>query len=437
MKKRQAIIGLFVATLLWPSAARGKVYLDINAPGFRSLPIAIQRFEDSGNGDERDSATGITLSEVISADLKKSGLFLMLDPRSFLPSDPNRQGDAVDFRRWTIIGAEVVVLGSYRFQDKVFLADMRIYDAVQGRLIAAKQYGGSKAGVKRIAHKIANEILYQFTGRPGAFDTSIAFVSNRTGVKEIYVMDCDGAGVEQLTRNKSINLLPRWGHDGRSLVYTSYQHGTPGLYILDMLSLRSKRLIMNDRFTTGGAPSPDGSRIAFVSSRTGNADIYIMNADGTDLRQLTNHWALDVSPAWSPDGSEIAFISDRKGNPHVFVMNADGTDLRRLSFVGKYCASPKWSPDGRSIAFVCREKGGPLQILVADLEAKRVRQVTYGPEDKEDPSWSPDGRFIALSLTQAGNSDIYLINIMGGVPIRLTATTHDETNPEWSPAGPN
>jgi TolB protein len=73
--------------------------------------------------------------------------------------------------------------------------------------------------------------------------------------------------------------------------------------------------------------------------------------------------------------------------------------------------------------------------MVADLEGKRVRQVTYGPEDKEDPSWSPDSRFIAFSLTQAGNSDIYLINVMGGVPIRLTATTCDETNPEWSPAG--
>ena len=109
---------------------------------------------------------------------------------------------------------------------------MRIYDAVQGRLIAAKQYVGSKAGVKRIAHKIANEILYQFTGRSGAFDTSIAFVSNRTGAKEIYVMDCDGTDVEQLTRNKSINLLPRWGSDGRSILYTSYRHGTPGLYVL-------------------------------------------------------------------------------------------------------------------------------------------------------------------------------------------------------------
>ncbi|MFC1888975.1 Tol-Pal system beta propeller repeat protein TolB, partial [Thermodesulfobacteriota bacterium] len=437
MKKRQALIGLFLAAILWPASAGGKVYIDINAPGFSALPIAIPKFEDNSLRKEHDPATGVYLSEVISGDLKKSGLFFLLDPRSFLPTDPRRRKDTIDFRRWTIVGAEVVVLGSYWFRDKAFMAEVGIYDAVQGQRIAAKQYGGSKAGVKRIAHKIANEILYQFTGRPGAFDTSIAFVSNRTGAKEIYVMDCDGSEVEQLTRNNSINLLPRWSHDRRNILYTSYRHGTPGLYVLDMLSMRSRRLIKNDRFNTGGVSSPDGSRIAFVSSRTGNADIYTMNADGTDVRQVTKHWALDVSPAWSPDGDKIAFISDRKGNPHVFVMNADGTDQRRFSYVGKYCASPKWSPDGHSIAFVCREKGGPLQIMLADLAGGRARQITYGPEGKEDPSWSPDGRFIAFSLTQAGNSDIYLVNVMGGVPIRLTATTYDETNPEWSPAGEN
>ncbi len=86
----------------------------------------------------------------------------------------------------------------------------------------------------------------------------IAFVSDRDGNFEIYVMNADGSGQTNLTNNPAVD----------------------GLLGIDW--------------------SPDGSRIAFTSDRDGNDEVYVMNADGSGLTNLTNNPADDSHPAWSP-----------------------------------------------------------------------------------------------------------------------------------------
>ena len=114
----------------------------------------------------------------------------------------------------------------------------------------------------------------------------IAFVSDRDGNHEIYVMNADGSEQSNLTMNSAADEHPCW--------------------------------------------SPDGSRIAFTSNRDDNFDVYTMNADGSGVKNLTRHAADDWGPSWSPDGSRIAFMSWRDGNNEIYVIQADGREQVRL-----------------------------------------------------------------------------------------------------------
>ena len=113
----------------------------------------------------------------------------------------------------------------------------------------------------------------------GDKDSMLAFVSERDGNSEIYVMNMDGTGLLRLTNHPGRDTDPAW--------------------------------------------SPDGKRIAFASDREGSSDIYVMNADGSNLVRRTQTGSSDA-PAWSPDGSKIAFSSLRDGQFGIYVMSVDG-----------------------------------------------------------------------------------------------------------------
>src|SRR5439155_142355 len=105
--------------------------------------------------------------------------------------------------------------------------EMRLYDLTtpEHRLIATKKFELPAAQMRRLAHKVADEIVLQFTGEPGIADTKIAYVSGPTGAKEIVMADYDGVGGTPVTRNGSINLSPVWSPDARSLAFTSFKGG--------------------------------------------------------------------------------------------------------------------------------------------------------------------------------------------------------------------
>ena len=75
-------------------------------------------------------------------------------------------------------------------------------------MIMGKRYTGGASYVERIVHTLANDIIKYFTGKDGPFLTSIVFVSDRDGSKEIYAMDFDGRNVRRLTSVRSLALSP-------------------------------------------------------------------------------------------------------------------------------------------------------------------------------------------------------------------------------------
>jgi TolB protein len=287
-----------------------------------------------------------------------------------------------------------------------------------------------------ISRRIADDIVEAFTGRPGMASTEIAFISDRNGPKEVFVMNADGGDVRAATSNRSINAFPDWAPGGNEIVYTSYRHGgQPTLFLLTRGRRKPGRLLTR---VDDGAPiyrgvfNPDGNRLAFVRSVNGAPEIFTSRRDGRSLRRLTSHRAIDISPSWSPDAERLAFVSDRSGAPQVYVMDADGGNVRRLTFNGSYNTSPAWSPDGAWIAYESRV-GGQFDIWLIDPEGRTNVPVITHPRSDESPSWSPDGRWLAFSSTRRGRADIYTVSIDGSNVRRLTSGGGNNTSPSWGP----
>jgi TolB protein len=271
----------------------------------------------------------------------------------------------------------------------------------------------------------------------------IAFLSNRcatvrgvcAGTTTIYVMNADGSGKRRLARGGSMRTswtgqrvsapdsLPAWSPDGRRIAFVSDRDGNAEAYVVNSDGSGLRRLTRDPAFDQLGAWSPDGRKIAFVrGTRDTNGQlrgqaIYVMNADGSGLRLL----ARGQGPAWSPDGRQIAFRSGRDGNGEVYVVNADGSGLRRLTRNPDSDGGPVWSPDGRKILFVRAEwRHGNSEIYVMNADGSGQRNLTRNAARDSSPAWSPDGRTIAFASKRGGNGEIYVMNADGSGVRNLT-----------------
>jgi len=151
----------------------------------------------------------------------------------------------------------------------------------------------------------------------------IAFVSDRDGNFEIYVMNADGSDPRRLTDHPFSDTSPAW--------------------------------------------SPDGTQIAFVSSRARNRDIYIMNFDGSNLRQLTDQPADELNPVWSPDGTRIGFVLLGTNNAEIYQINVDGSGLQQLTQNNYDDWEFEWSPDGAQLA-ISSQKTGSANIFLLNAD---------------------------------------------------------------------
>ena len=167
-------------------------------------------------------------------------------------------------------------------------------------------------------------------------------------------------------------------------------------------------------------------------SKDGNPELYVRHLDGDRLTRLTRTaYAAEASPSWSPDGKQIVFVSDRSGSPQLYVVGHTGGQARRVSFRGSENVAPDWGPSG-SIACSSR-RGGRYQICTVDLVSGEKRQLTSGDADYEDPSWAPDGRHIVCARTSGFHSDLYVLDVLGDPPLRLTNLAGEWYCPAWSP----
>lgn len=311
----------------------------------------------------------------------------------------------------------------------------------------------------------------------------IAFVSDRDGVPEIYVINSDGNGLLKLANSITPKFSPAWSPDGKKIAFVSNTNKPGNLYIMNADGSSHIQLITTEGLISDNpAWSPDGKKIAFVGWGLHRySDLYVINADGSHLVSASDHptglwswdWAPDSQkiafspgpcaglsgvcvmnadrsnfinladksgyggsdrdPSWSPDGEKIAFTSGRYGNAEVFVMNADGTNQVNLTHYGKaWDGSPTWSPDGKKIVF-SSYRDGNYEIYVMNADGTDVMNLTNNPADDGGAIWSPDSTKIAFVSWRDGNSEIYVINVDGTKLIKLTNNAANDDSPVWSP----
>lgn len=435
---RATCLGLALAALaLLPAAAQERPPVVVTPGSEQVYRVAVQRFAEVGTREDPE-ATEAFRRTVVDA-LEYSNVFRHITDAAFLGpvvTPPDSDEETLECSNWSQIGADALVAGEIERAAGTFTVSFRVWDTSRCRRLLRRRYKQSAGmDVAKTARRLADDVVEAFVGLRGVASTEIAFVSDRSGNKEIYVMNADGTDVRAATANRSINNFPSWSPSGDGIAYTSYRYlNRPFLFLSSRGAGRPGRLFAglgDENAQYRGVFGPD-SRLALVMSDGDAAEIYTIGLDGRRLRQLTHSRAIDVSPAWSPDGSRMAFVSDRTGAPHVYVMDADGSDVRRLTFDGSYNTNPSWSPDGMWIAYETRV-GGQFDIWLIDPEGRvNVPLVTH-PRSDEAPSWSPNSRKIVFSSTRRGRADLYVMDRDGENLRRLTRGEGNNTSPAWGP----
>jgi Tol biopolymer transport system component len=261
----------------------------------------------------------------------------------------------------------------------------------------------------------------------------IAFVSDRDGNLEIYVMNADGSGITNLTNHPGEDRDPAWSPDGTRIAFSSDRGGNEDIWVMNADGSGLVNLTNDPNADRTPAWSPDGTRIAFSSDRAGKGfdDIWVMNADGTEPIQLTDNAANNGGPCWSPDGQRIAFTSGLYSTQNIVVMNADGSEQEvRTSLSINF--EPSWSPDGRRIVFGSRRTGNE-EIYIMNADGSEQTNLTNNPAIEWYPSWLPDGKHVVFMSDRDGNGEIYIMDADGSNPVRLTVNPAEDSFPAWGP----
>jgi Tol biopolymer transport system component len=193
--------------------------------------------------------------------------------------------------------------------------------------------------------------------------------------------------------------------------------------------------------------SPDGQRIAYSARGSGKVDpfhIYVRTGPSDQPRQLTSGAGNDVSASWSPDGKRIAFLRLVDGRAQYRTIAVEGGDEKQVAefAVGAEEAQPPssvaWAADGKSLIVVdTDETPSPLAVVPVDGGAPAI--LTKPPEGSEDttPAVSPDGSTLAFVRNSGsdGGADIFLRDLRGGQPRRLTFDNQPIRGISWLPDG--
>ena len=385
-----------------------------------------------------------TFNDTLFNDLDNAGIFDLVS-KSFYPLQVPGQPSELNASEWNASpapNASMLAFGNLGVAaDKVTVQGW-LYDvknATTSPQVLGKQYNdnATSEAVRVIAHKFADEIIFRLGGGiPGIAETKIFFVSDRSGHKEVWSMDYDGANQHAITHLGSISLSPRVSPDGSRVAFSSVQKS--GWEIM-MYSFDLNRMVSFTHF--GGmnlSPSwsPDGAKLALSSSRNGYPNIFVVDASGGNSRRLTSGLGPDVSPTWNrKTGAQIAFVSGRTGLPQIYTMEADGTNVQRLTDQG-YAVSPNWSPNGQFLTFSWMRKYGPGEpgsndLYLMDIASKQWVQLTHDAGRNDSPCWSPDGRHIVFQSHRTGTDQIFSM-LADGTKVKQLTFSGNNSQPNWS-----
>ena len=431
-----------LAMAVWANtslAQNGPLKIEINDGVIEPLTFAIPIFEAE---NLEAAAVATEISRIVAADLTSSGLFREIPSNRFI-SRRTTFAESVRYPDWRAINTQALMTAAVKTTSSGRLTvKFRIFDIFSGvQLGSGMQLGGSTKTVRRMAHKVADQVYERITGEGPYFDSKIVFVSesgpkdNRR--KRLAIMDFDGENVQFLTGNENIVLAPRISNNGKQVLYTSWETGFPQIYLLNVGTAGRKRL-PTPKNGMGFSPrfSPDSKRIVYSFERGGNSDIYLMDLATARSARMTSSPSIDTAPSFSSDGRQIVFESDRSGTQQLYIMPVSGGTPKRISFGNGRYGTPVWSPRGDLIAFT-KQSNGRFGIGVMRTDGSEERLLSASFLD-EGPTWSPNGRVIMFAREDRGPKgapSLYSVDITGR-NLRALNLRAPASDPSWGPVQP-
>jgi TolB protein len=435
-RRRALALGACGAAMsLTTRRAAAQVHIDVTSGNFRPMPIAIPEFIAA---TPRDAVAAHGITQIIAADLQRSGLFAPINSSAYIEKITNFEG-VPNFQDWRSINAQALITGRMGQQgDGRLKAEFRLWDVLSGQPLGnGQQYLTTPDNWRRLAHIISDAVYERVTGNKGYFDSRVVFV-DETGpkqrrVKRLTLMDQDGANVRYLTRGDELVLTPRFSPSTtQEVTYMAYGEGDPRVYLLNLTT--------NEREIVGNFPgmsfsprfSPDGLKVIMSLQEGSNSNLFVMDLRSKATTRLTDTQAIDTSPCYSPDASHICFASDRGGQPQIYVMAAAGGAAQRISFGQGTYSTPVWSPAGDYIAFT-KQTASQFAIGVMRPDGSGERILTEGFHN-EGPTFAPNGQVIMYFSDEMGGPgpSLNTINITGRNQLRVP-TPSFASDPAWSP----
>jgi TolB protein len=423
--------GAAAGAVLGARPAAAVLRIDITQGNIQPLPIALPDFVGITPADVE---TGHNVTQVITANLRRCGLFAPIDPAAYIEKIVN--ADAVPrFSDWRTINAQALVTGRLvRQVDGRLKVEFRLWDVFAGEQLAGQQYFTAPDNWRRIAHIISDAIYQRLTGEKGYFDTRIVFV-DETGPKErrikrLAIMDQDGANVRYLTRGDDLVLTPRFSPSTQDITYMSYAGGDPRVFLLNIET--GQREIVGNFPGMSFSPrfAPDGQHVIMSLQQGANSNLFVMDLRSKATTRLTDTAAIDTAPSYSPDGTQISFESDRGGKQQIYIMPAKGGPARRVSFGEGSYSTPVWSPRGDTIAYT-RQYQGKFAIGIMRSDGAGERILTEGFHN-EGPTFAPNGRVLMFFRDPGTGPSLYTIDITGRNEQRIQTPSY-ASDPAWSP----
>lgn len=392
------------------------------------LSLAIEDFRiPAGFQTMEDTLLVRDLQDALRFDLDFSPYFNLVEVDSAFLADFAKGRMNLD--DWIYLGAQFLVSGRVEREGAGILFAVDVTDIARNRNVYNRDFVGTADRYRYLAHQAAADLLLHLTGEEGCYFSKIAYSSDATGNREIYMCDFDGYSPMQITHDKSICLLPSWSSDADKIIYTSYRSGNPDLYAYDLDQEKSYVISARQGLNYAAAASPDGKYLACALTIAGNSEIYLLDFSGRIIRRITYGSMIDSAPTWSPSSREIAFTSDRTGTPQIYIVDIEGLNTRRLTYSGNYNDQSSWSPRGDLIAYSSREPEG-FQIYTVDITGYSPKKLTEIGTN-EAPSWSPDGLHIVYSHIVNGRYQLHIMDYNGMNKRRLDLPGDCKT-PEWS-----
>jgi TolB protein len=421
--RRRLLTALGLAAAVGPAAAQFRV--EIAGVGATQVPLVLGPFRD-------EARSGVALSQIVRADLERSGLF-----RAVAPDVALDERSAIDMASWRGRGADALVAGSVtRLVDGRYDVRYKLWDTVKGEELLGQSKLVLAADLRLAAHRVADEIHQKLTGERGVYATRIAYVVRAGRRYALHVTDADGEGGQVALASPEPIISPAWSPDGRQLAYVSFETQKAVVWVQDLVT-GERRIVASFRGSNSApAWSPDGRRLAVTLSQDGLAQIYTLPVAGGKPERLTSSRGIDTEPVYAPDGASLYFVSDRGGGPQIYRVPAGGGNVERITFSGSYNISPAISPDGQSLAFISRQ-GNAYRLMLQELGGapSAAPLALTDTQDDESPSFAPNGRLIVYATRLQGGDVLMTTTLDGKIKNRLLSSGADMREPAWGPFG--